>query len=96
MRSVKTTSKRAENMNRLFKHDRHDLFFTILNTLLMLEDRGITQAEIARKCGRNREWVRQTLTASPTLSHKRMAKNLEDIDDAITAITNEKGLVFDA
>jgi len=85
--AVRESGNRARNLDKLADEGRMDLFYKILLTLLILEDRNISQQDVANHLGRNRTWVRWVLVAEPKLSHKRLEKNLDAIDLAITEIT---------
>lgn len=90
MKTVYSNGNREQNLNRLAKDGHMDLFWEVIYTLLIMEDRDISQADLVEKTGRRRTWVRNTLTADASLSPKTIAKNLLVIDHAITEITDER------
>jgi len=95
MRGAHAGGNRAENMDRLTQVGRLDLFYRILFTLLIMDERGITQADVAKHLGKSATWARWALTAEPRLSLQKLDDNLMEVDRAITAISLERGVVFE-
>lgn len=82
-------SRRNDNLAKLAEQGKMDLFYWIVNTLLIIEDRNIMQVEIARRAGRSRVWLETTLRADPKLSHAGIERNLYVIDHILTEMADE-------
>jgi hypothetical protein len=91
LRSIRAGGRRRENFDRLARDGRMDLFWSLLYTLLIMDDRGISQREVAARAGKDRQWVRITLSADPSLSYAAMERNLMAIDHVVTEITEGEG-----
>jgi hypothetical protein len=88
--SPRESERRNRNLAKLAKHGKMHLFYWLVNTLLIIEDRGIVQAEIAQRAGKSRVWLETTLRADPKLSDAGIERNLLIIDHLITVITDER------
>jgi len=92
MKTVREEGNRKQYLDKLAESGRIDLFWKIINTLLLMEDRRISQVEVAEAADRSPKWVETTLTAHPKLSHQQLEVNIEIIDDAVTEITDRRNM----
>lgn len=86
-----TPELRGDNLTLLAEGGRIDLLWQIVYTLRRLEDRGITQSELARELGRSVMFVKRALGVYKLTDMNVVERNLEMIDDAITRISDREG-----
>lgn len=85
--SVHNDSTRAKRLNALAK-ERMDLFWWIIWSLLLMQQRGISQKEVAEVSGINITTVAKALKGAQTV--EALERNLLAIDKAITVISDKR------
>ena len=81
---------REENLRTLWEEGHSAVLWKVYYTLWRMDDRNITQKELAAELRRSVTFVSRSLGGGKLLSANMLERNLEELDDAITRITERR------